>query len=73
MLFEQIVIKNLSPSYLNDNFTIPYLNIKEREKIPKFLPKIKENTIPFINEKIKLENKTYIIEQEIFLEKILIL
>lgn len=66
MLFEQIVVKNLSPSYLNDNFTIPYLNIKEREKIPKFLPKINENTLPFINEKIKLENKTYIIEQEIY-------
>ena len=64
--FEEIVVKNLSPSYLNDNFTIPYLNIKEREKIPKFLPKINENTLPFINEKIKLENKTYIIEQEIF-------
>jgi hypothetical protein len=65
--FKQIVVQNLSPSYLNNNITIPFFNIHEREIIPRFLPEINMNNVPFIDELIKIEkNKTYLIEQDIF-------
>ena len=39
----------------------------EKKIIPKFLPKSNEVNEPFIEHKIKIENnKTYLIEQEIF-------
>ena len=65
--FEQIVVAYLSPNPFEKNFGIPDIEISIKYTIPKFLPNDGEVNIPYIEKKIKLENnKTYLIEQEIF-------
>ena len=65
--FEQIVIANLSPTPSSHNKTIPNLLINKKKTIPYFIPKINEVNIPYMEDKIKLENNNiYLIDQKVF-------